>query len=131
LNDPKLLKNVLNSVYFETFETKRDQSTKNFQNFRNPSSQHNGQLIITKIATYSPENGLQISAKSPQHSKLKIRQNLQQIEVKVMVVVNQRDKADKTPLGNYLLNDYDPWLDSLNRFNFGLLEEVRKMFNLR
>jgi hypothetical protein len=48
-----------------------------------------------------------------------------------MVVVNQRDKADKTPLLNYLLNDYDPWLDSLNRFNFGLLEEVRKMFNLR
>lgn len=78
------------------------------------------------MGNYTLDKGLQLAFDFSGKSTLGRRMNLQEIKLRIMTVITQKIHE---PFESYLMHNYDSYLDSLNRFNFILLNHVREMFN--
>lgn len=78
------------------------------------------------MGNFTIAKGLQLTADFTVKTTLSRRMNLQGIKLRIMTVITQKVHE---PFEYYLIHNYDSHLDSLNRFNFALLNHVRELFN--
>ncbi|XP_055846896.1 uncharacterized protein LOC129912615 [Episyrphus balteatus] len=93
----------------------------------NPGFQYGGSLNITHIGNFSPDNGLQLQPWYRQNTAIIRRMDMKHAYIRCMIVITNKNHLDN--LEDYLTQQYDTHLDSMNRFNFALLSYVRDLFN--
>lgn len=100
-----------------------------FSTHRNPSYHHGGQLDIVDMGNFTHENGLQLNDEFRMREIVRRRMNMQKIQLRVMSVIMQPLHHRET-FQHLLYGIHEPERDSLQRFNFALLDIIRGMFNL-
>ncbi|XP_049314438.1 uncharacterized protein LOC105224490 [Bactrocera dorsalis] len=93
----------------------------------NPGLQYGGQLNISEIGYFALDDGLQIALWYRRSTTITRRMDMKMARIRCLIVVTNKNHTDT--LEHYLTAHYDTHLDSMNRFNFALLSNVRDLFN--
>ncbi|XP_053954937.1 uncharacterized protein LOC128861075 [Anastrepha ludens] len=92
-----------------------------------PGLQYGGQLNISEIGYFALDDGLQIALWYRRSTTITRRMDMKMARIRCLIVVTNRNHTDS--LEHYITTPYDAHLDSMNRFNFALLSNVRDLFN--
>ncbi|KAL9905206.1 uncharacterized protein LOC119632317 [Glossina fuscipes] len=93
----------------------------------NPGLQYGGELNVSAIGNFTLMHGLQLADWYQLSPPVTRRMNMHLVRVRCLVVIIHKNRTDT--LEDYLNTHYDTHLDSMNRFNFALLSNVRDLFN--
>nr|QKN21506.1 ionotropic receptor [Zeugodacus tau] len=93
----------------------------------NPGLQYGGQLNISEIGYFALDDGLQIALWYRRSTTITRRMDMKMARIRCLIVVTNKNHTDT--LEHYLTTHYDTHVDSMNRFNFALLSNVRDLFN--
>lgn len=90
---------------------------------RNPGFISGGKLKIEPLGCYSPAEGLQIPKRE---STVVRRRNMDGLRLKIMTVVTQKPHQ---PFELYLTTPQNTHLDSVHRYNYGLMGMLKEFYN--
>ncbi|XP_065360298.1 uncharacterized protein Ir64a [Calliphora vicina] len=93
----------------------------------NPGLQYGGELNMTEIGYFTRKGGFEVADWYRTTSTTLRRLNMDLAKVRCLVVITNKNHTGT--LEEYLTTHYDTHLDSMNRFNFALLTQVRDLFN--
>lgn len=100
-------------------------------NSRNPGYLSGGQLNVTAMGNYTVDQRDRSAGKLHvrfHESTVVRRRDMNGLRLKIMTVVTQKPRK---PFEVYLSTPTDTHLDSVHRYNFGLMSYLKSYFNFR